>query len=149
MRLAFLPNWCKWLSLALIIAAFIIDIDNLKSAFMEGYHARQGLYEWSNDSQPQKTTNNVATPSYTDLIIFLSIIVFILSKDKRDDDYYNLIRAKALLLALLLSTFVLIIVFLFNRELDGFSLLLIHFLFYITIFKILKIREDFATNDLD
>jgi hypothetical protein len=151
MKLAFLPNWCKWLSLALFITAIVLDFDAVKDGIMEGYNSYDKIISMNVNPIPPQMSSQASTGAVPifDLMIVLSIIVFILSKDKRDDDYFNLIRAKALLMALLFSAFVLISVFMFNRELDGLSLLFIHFLSYLIIFKILKIREDFATNDLE
>jgi len=143
MKLAILPNWCKWLTLVLIVAAFSIDFNDYKDAFLRGYHSIDENY-----NRLPKTPDTTTQPRpYADLIIFLSIIIYILSKDKRDDDFINLIRAKALLIALLLSTLTIMMVYLFNKEIDSLSFLLIHFLLYISIFKIMKIRADFTTID--
>ena len=149
MKLAILPNWCKWISLALFISAFIIDFENVKEGLLDGYYGLdKGTYSYKVEIPSEGSLPASAKAAFIfDLIVALSIIVFILSKDKRDDDFINVIRAKALLSALLLSAFVILITFTFRGYLDGISLLLIHFLLYITIFKILKIRADFATID--
>jgi hypothetical protein len=44
MKLTFLPNWCKWLSLVMLISAFIIDFDDVKNGFLDGYHRRERLH---------------------------------------------------------------------------------------------------------
>jgi len=81
------------------------------------------------------------------LLILFSIVTYILSKDKRDDEFINLIRAKALLLALLFITIVVTLSYVFNGRFERIDVLLIQFLCYIIVFKIMKLRADFATED--
>jgi len=126
------------LSLTLLIAGFCLGFDSFKQACIEGYHA----YQNSESLSMISSLDIDGSFSYSDLLYLLSIVVFILSKDKRDDEFINVIRAKALLMALLFATVVLLLISIFNGRLQGIDFLLIQFLSYIIIFKFMKIRAD-------
>ena len=134
MKLAILPNWCKWLSLAIIIAAFGIDY----KAFLAGLLGQPEPIYTSSDF--------LHSFPFSDLLLMLGIIVYILSKDKWDDEYINIIRARALLTALLIISVVVMFVYGFNGKIDLSYLLLIQLLSYIIIFKFLKVRTEVINN---
>ena len=144
MKLSILPNWCKWLALALFISSFIIDFSGFKEGYHIGYNERKMMKE---NPEIQKLSisdlvKSSDSPRIGDLLILLSIIVYVLSKDRRDDEFINSIRAQALLAAFLIVSLIGMIVQLCSGQLDVFFVLTIQFLSYIIIFKILKIRAN-------
>jgi len=141
MKLTILPNWGKWLSLALIVSAFCLDFTNLADAFIRGYRDGAMLTTHSEAIPAQTSSDNERTFPIADVLILLSIVVYILSKDKRDDEFINAIRAQALLAALLITSVVVILVSVCNGRLDSAPLLFIQLLSYIVIFKIMKINR--------
>ena len=154
MKLTILPNWCKWLSLAILITAFSIDFNSYKEGLMAGYNEREQLQlQVINpdappiptplpDSHAPQKPEPAQSPPYGDLLILLSIIVYILSKDKWEDDYINIIRARALITALLIISIIVMLICGLNGQISISILLLIQLLCYIATFKILKFRAD-------
>jgi hypothetical protein len=43
MKIAFLPNWCKYLSLALFISSFALGINDFVRGFEAGYNASKNM----------------------------------------------------------------------------------------------------------
>ncbi len=134
MKIAFLPNWCKYLSIALFVAAFFVDYTESIKAFTAGYNAAlNSNYHLS--APPTITTWKTVM---SDLFIFLSMMVYIFSKDKTDDEYINNMRGKALLVALLVTIVVTFIFYVFEKNIDGLTVVLIQFLLYIVLFQVMK-----------
>lgn len=133
MKIAFLPNWCKYLSLAFFILSLAFGIDS----FIRGYNAGLNDIDFS-----EAIHNEMAQSTWkdyiSDMLVMLSIIIYILSKDKNDDDYINVIRGKSLLIALLIGVISCFIAYGFDCHIQGIWLLLIQFISYIIIFKISK-----------
>jgi len=142
MKLTILPNWCKWLSLALLISSFRVDYNNLIDAFLRGYDSQAMLMANTETIPVRKSSDNSGTYPLPDLLILLSVVVYILSKDKRDDEFINSIRAQALLAAFLVTSITMMFIYAFNGRLDGSYLILIQLLSYVIIFKFMKIRAD-------
>lgn len=141
MRIAFLPNWCKYLSLVLFILSFIVDIEGAVKSFQEGYQA--GLNSHNLFEELSSKDEYWSLASYlSDLLIILSIVTYILSKDKRDDEYINVMRGNSLLIALLIGTISCLIAYGFGCQMQAIWLLVILFLSYIITFKIMKIAAD-------
>lgn len=151
-KIAFLPNWCKYVSLLLLVASVIVDIGGLRKGFEAGREAANStLAEESNGAGEGLTFSelmneeleNVRVEGYlSDLLIMLSMVVYILSKDKKDDEYINIIRARSLLIALLIGIVSCFIAYGFSYHIQGILLLLIQFFSYIIVFKIGKIASD-------
>jgi len=155
MKLTILPNWGKWISLGMLVASLtftiIFDREEMVQSFMQGCNegmARANPLKYELPVIPPETESelNVKNMSshfdLSDLLLFLAIIVYILSKDKRDDEYLDAIRAKALLLALLFTTVVAMLVYICNGTLESVYLLFIQLLSYIIVFKFMKMRAD-------
>jgi len=134
MKLTILPNWCKWLSLALMIATFVLGFDSFKAGLM-------------GEPMPVYSSSDLLRSiPLGDLCLLLSIVVYILSRDKRDDEYIHSIRAKSLLAALLITSFIVMIIYMFNGHIEYSYLLFIQLILYIVIFKFSKIRADIDFN---
>ncbi|MCL1974374.1 MAG: hypothetical protein FWG54_06125 [Bacteroidetes bacterium] len=153
MKLTILPNWCKWLSLFLFVAYFAVSFPAFKQGFIEEWSKPDGLHPGTAHenvliqySEEHKASNTIDL--FSGLLFFSSILVYLLSKDKHDDEYIDAIRAKAFSLALMLITVVILLVSIFGKDLECIDVLIIQFLSYIIIFKALKIRaEIFATDE--
>ena len=147
MKLSIFPNWCKWISLAMLVQAILLLCSVFFTGTMDGYNEQALLHNPKAVVTPsgQPPLNN-PLPLIGEWLAILAIIVFILSKDKRDDEYTNIARAKALLLALFISAFVLFFLLLFQRQLYGIELLILIFITYISIFKVMKMRDSFTSS---
>lgn len=153
MKIAFLPNWCKYLSLTLFIASFALGINDFYKGFEDGRRATQ-MISTTHSSEPEQAqpslydaaaVNDVSLIEYlSDTLLILSMIVYILSKDKNDDEYINVLRGKSLLIALLIGLISCFIAYAFGCYIQGLWLLLIQFLSYIIVFKISKVVANAA-----
>ena len=145
MKLTILPNWCKWISFALLIPAFLFISGVFLAGVMDGYNEQVLLHNPDADvALSGMPPLDGALPTIGSWLAIIAIIMFILSKEKRDDDYLNAIRGQALLIALLFSSIVLFITLFLQMLLLGIHLLIIYFLSYIVIFKIMKMKESFS-----
>ena len=149
MRIAILPNWCKYLSLVLFIASFVVGFEDACRGFEEGMRSAQNTHNHENSLTALESIESVANQesvtlvSYvSDLLIMLAIITYILSKDKKDDEYINILRGKSLMIALLISILCCFIAYAFNAHIQGLWLLIIQFVSYLIAFKINKIATD-------
>ena len=142
MKLAILPHWCKWLALALLITSFAIDFKDFKSDIIKGATYVEQLYENTTPISQQNHSDQAKAFPIGDLLILLSIIVYILSKDKWEDDYINTLRSQALLCSLLIASCTVIVTCFLKGRIEGTYLLLAQLFSYIIIFKILMIRSE-------
>lgn len=85
----------------------------------------------------------------SDTLLIISMIVYILSKDKNDDEYINVIRGKSLMIALLIGLVSCFAAYAFECYIQGIWLLLIQFLSYIIVFKISKVVASIRINSED
>ena len=152
MKITFLPNWCKWLSFSLLLAYFVVGFPDIKKGFLDGRNYRRALHTGIAPEPPimlnaeeQKAEDTRAL--FSNLLFFSSIMIYLLSKDKRDDEYTNAIRAKALLIALMLATSIALLVSVFDGNMDHIDVLMVQFLLYVIIFKLLKIRAEMFAID--
>ena len=139
MKLAILPHWCKYLSLAMFAPAVAFIFSIFITGVIDGYNEQVLLHNPEADvtllGQPPADAPFLLIGEWFALF---AIIVYILSKDKYDDDFINIIRARALSIALFFSAFIVIFALFFQKQLSGTALLFINFLSYIIIFKTIK-----------
>lgn len=152
MRIAFLPNWCKYLSLVLFVASFILGINDIIRGYEAGLNASKDTHDTATISEiiDELQNDGVSLVEYlSDSLLILSMIVYILSKDKSDDEYINSIRGKSLMIALLIGLVSCFAAYAFGCYIQGIWLLLIQFLSYIIVFKISKVVVRIRINSRD
>lgn len=143
MKLQILPNWCKKLGLAIfIIFSFIVTRDQ----FLSGWYSVP-------DTSPYKTleyttpssneiTNftgffGVKTLHYINVFSIFGILIYILSKEKIEDDYINQLRLESYQLTAIITIVISILLYAFVESIkltpDYFITLFMYF-YLITFF---------------
>ena len=142
MNIQILPNWFK--KVALIVFAISYIIVGFDS-FLDGVndaHANQ-QYDYNEVPESQLMTDFVGGKTvinYLSIISLLSIIAYILSKEKVEDDYINILRLESFQLSFVIIIFVGIVFILFDKnELFGlFDSVTLFLWLYLSIFFMKK-----------
>ena len=126
MKIKMLPNWCKKLGLFVFFSSIIINSTYVESreAFYKGWNeGRNGNSSEShksllNDSklseikslkiEPLMFEKTFGTNSlhYVDVLILFGMIIYMMSKEKIEDDYINILRLESYQLTVLLGLFI-------------------------------------------
>jgi len=147
MKIQILPNWFKKVGLVLFIVGSIIGFgDNLATAFKEGANEAG-----SRNSKPFPISESTFfTSTFGENIVHIfyilslvGMIIYIMSKEKVEDDYINKLRLESYQLTALFSLLVALILFVFSSQLkfniDDF---ITNFLFIYLITFFIKKRID-------
>lgn len=142
MNIQILPNWFK--KVALIVFAISYIIVGFDS-FLDGVndaHANQ-QYDYNEVPESQLMTDFVGGKTvinYLSIISLLSIIAYILSKEKVEDDYINILRLESFQLSFVIIIFVGIVFIIFDKnELFGlFDSVTLFLWLYLSIFFMKK-----------
>jgi len=146
MKIQILPNWFKKVGLLLFIVGTIIGFgDNLSTAFKEGANESSGNVKAFPISESTFFASafgeNIVHIFY--ILSLIGMIIYILSKEKIEDDYINKLRLESYQLTALISLFVALILFVFSSQLkfniDDF---ITNFLFIYLITFFIKKRID-------
>ena len=143
MKLQVLPNWCKKLGLAIfIIFSFIFARDQfLKGWYSSSYTTPYKTLEYTTPP-PSKTTNftgffGVKTLHYLDALSIFGLLIYMLSKEKIEDDYINQLRLESYQLTAIIGIVISILLYAFAESkkltLDYFITLFMY-LYLITFF---------------
>ncbi|WP_159023699.1 hypothetical protein [Formosa sp. L2A11] len=151
MKTQILPNWCKKLGLAIFIIFSIIGGgDDFASGFNEGYNATRDRDEkLGNTEHKLQPMHDVVifkdyfgrkTIHYFYAISFLGILMYMLSKEKIEDDYINSLRLESYKFTAIFGIIVSILLYAFSKEIKlGLDYFLSLFMsIYLIIFCIKK-----------
>lgn len=135
MKLQVLPNWCKKLGLIFfIIFSFIGSGD----AFIDGLNSGAGQIKEASDLF--KSYFGVKLLHYFDIISIFGMLIYMVSKEKVEDDYINKLRLESYQLTAIIGLILSIIIYTFFENikltLDYFIILFIWC--YLLIFFIKK-----------
>lgn len=117
MKLQILPNWFKKVGLLLFIVFSFLGGSN---AFKEGYN--KGYY-YNQDIPADVKTDSITKYfgetfiHYFDIIAIIGMIIYIISKEKVEDDYINKLRLESYQITALISLFAALILFIFSNQL--------------------------------
>ena len=138
MKLQILPNWCKKLGLAIFI---IFSFSSVLRGWEDGMNAS------CNNGLPVVKTIEVTTP-YTDyfgenmlhwfdVLSIFGILIYMLSKEKIEDDYINQLRLESYQLTAIIGIVISILLYAFAESIqltpDYFITLFMYF-YLITFF---------------
>jgi len=143
MKLQVLPNWCKKLGLAFfIIFSFIVARDQVLAGWYSvPYNSPYKTLDYTTPP-PNKITNytsffGVKTLHFMDVISILGILIYMLSKEKVEDDYINQLRLESYQLTAIVGIIISILLYAFSEDiklsLDYFITLFMYF-YLITFF---------------
>ena len=150
MKTQILPNWCKKLGLAIfIIFSFIAAGDDVINGFTDGWNSvptvKYGERIEKSDytpPPPSKITNfkgffGAKTLRYLDALSIFGILMYMLSKEKVEDDYINQLRLESYQLTAIVGILISIVLYAFSEEIkltiDYFITLFMYF-YLITFF---------------
>lgn len=146
MKTQILPNWCKKLGLGLfIIFSFISGGDDAIDGYNEGYNNTRysSNYITINQSSVFKDFFGENILHYFSVISIFGILIYILSKEKIEDDYINKLRLESYQLTAIIGLVVSIILYGFSKDLKltlDYFISLFMYLFLVIFF--IKKRMD-------
>ncbi len=117
MKLQILPNWFKKVGpLLFIVFSFLAGSNAFKEGYNEGYYYNQGI---PTDVKTDSFTNYFGETlmHYFDVIAIIGMIIYIMSKEKIEDDYINKLRLESYQITALISLFAALILFIFSKQL--------------------------------
>lgn len=139
MKIKMLPNWCKRLGLAVFIISGIVSfylgwasVDCSSAYFLEPLEVK---------NQNLEMTNLYArVTDLSGIISVVGVFIYMLSKEKVEDDYIKILRLESFQLISLIGVIAIIIIyFVFgNISFQIDSILNLFMIFYLIIFAIKK-----------
>ena len=142
MKLQILPNWCKKLGLAIFFIGTIIGGgDDFMEGFTSGYNSTRNsevTKTLGNEKNVSEKLNNLNEPTFlfktfgeTGLHIFeiagiFGMLIYMLSKEKIEDDYIDKLRYQSYLLSSILWLIIAIFIYTFN---ESFKLSIDYFIY--------------------
>ncbi|MFD1293045.1 hypothetical protein ACFQ5N_04265 [Lutibacter holmesii] len=120
MKLQILPNWCKKLGLAIFFIGTIVGgYDDFKEGFTEGYNSTRIKEQPLNYKPNSFLTDNFGEIGLHifEIIGVLGMLIYMLSKEKIEDDYIHKLRYESYLLSSILWLVIAIIAYSFNENL--------------------------------
>ncbi|KAB1066808.1 hypothetical protein F6U93_13210 [Tamlana haliotis] len=136
MNIQILPNWCKKLGLVVFFLGTIISIviglqhGLLQGAYQEGLHATknhhncnvpcESLSKLEKKQCTIKGSENLDTASLhlAEILSIIGMIVYIISKEKIEDDYINKLRLDAYVLTVLILLCVSLLIYIISGNID-------------------------------
>lgn len=131
MKLQILPNWCKKIGLILFFSFFVL------SAFEE---FRKGWYSVGTiNYKPLMYSEfiNKIGRHYFEIIGILGILMYMLSKEKVEDDYINQLRLESYQFTAIVGLLISILLYAFSEDLNltlDYFFILFMFFYLITFF---------------
>ena len=112
-----LPHYFKWIGIAVFLIGFLINtIDEGRRDFMKGYN------EGKIDSGEEVVEYNFQ-PIFpeklmhiSDFTMLIGLLLYILSKNKQEDEFAQKLRYESAFIVLVLSILIILIVYIINSE---------------------------------
>jgi len=134
MKLQILPNWFKKVGLLLfIVFSFLGGGDDFIRGFYDGI---RGVPYNQEIGRFTKYFGETLMHSF-DIIAIIGMIIYIMSKEKIEDDYINKLRLESYQITALISLFAALILFIFSSQLKFFLddfITMFLFIYLITFF---------------
>ena len=147
MKLQILPNWFKKIGLTLFIVGSIIGGgDDFLAGFKNGHNeSMYGISEkqpLNNDSLISMFVGGENTTHIFYVLSFIGMLIYMLTKEKIEDDYINKLRLESFQLTSIVTLLVSIFLFAFskskNPDIPLDYLITLFFWFYLITFYIKK-----------
>ena len=105
MNIQVLPNWFKKVSLTLFLMTYILSNGD---DFIDGFNTTRYIENKSADTETSHTFYNMTSGDNTihwlKVISILSLITYMLSREKIEDDYISILRLESYQLSFLIIT---------------------------------------------
>jgi len=136
MKMQILPNWYKKIGLILfIISSIISGGDDFIDGYMTGY-----THTFHQGSDIFKTYFGANTIHFFSIVSIVALLIYMLAKEKVEDDYINKLRLESYQLASMVILIIIILLYSFSESLklnlDDFITSFMYF--YLIIFFIKK-----------
>lgn len=113
-----LPHFFKWIGLLTFFIGFMVTaIDDGREDFLEGYCSAAHI-EKPEDVNIQRVFPE-KTMHIADVALLIGLLLYILAKNKREDEFFRQLRYESAFLVMVLSIVIILLVYIFNR---GFKL---------------------------
>lgn len=136
-----LPHYFKWIGIILFFAGFLVNsIDDGRKSFMEGYTETQTEYIEGSveyDFQPVLPEKMMHISDFTMLI---GLLFYILSKNKKEDEFMQKLRYESAFIVLALSILIILIVYIVDKDIriEPSFLISTQMIFYLIIRSVKK-----------
>ena len=118
MNFQILPNRFKKVGLILfIVFSALASKDSIVRGFNAGYNYNRTIPETVKSDSLVHVTESTITQHYLSVISIIGIIIYLMSKEKIEDDYINKLRLESYQLTALISLFAALILFIFSSQL--------------------------------
>ena len=131
-----LPHFFKRIGIVIFFIALIVNsIDEGRRSFMEGHNdASDTPIEY--DFHPVLPAKAMHISDFT---ILIGLLIYVLSKNKKEDEFMQKLRYESAFIVLVLSLFIILILYIINPniKIDPSSLISMQMVFYL-ILRLLK-----------
>ncbi|MFD1293044.1 hypothetical protein ACFQ5N_04260 [Lutibacter holmesii] len=148
MKTQIFPNWCKKLGLAMfIIFSFISAGDSAINGYCDGQNSFQPINEKTeNKTITTPPKSNVTTFKdffgektlrILDALSLFGVLIYMLSKEKIEDDYINILRLESYKFTAIIGILISILLYAFSEEIKltiDYFITLFMYLYLITFF---------------
>jgi len=136
MKLQILPNRFKKIGLIMfIVFSALASKDDIVSGWNDG--SNRAIPETAKLDSLVHVSNSTATQHYLSVISIIGIIIYLMSKEKIEDDYINKLRLESYQITALISLFAALLLFVLSSHLkfylDDFITMFL-FIYLITFF---------------
>lgn len=138
-----LPHYFKWIGLSLFFLGLLVNsIDDGRVSFIEGYNL--------SSKDPVEINITRVFPEYvmhlSDVVSIVGLLFYFISKSKREDEFMEKLRNETAYLVLTLSIIVLLLFYVFNKNLkfDPSTIIQLQMIFFLIIraFKRKRILDE-------
>ncbi|WP_298878937.1 hypothetical protein [uncultured Polaribacter sp.] len=143
MKIKMLPNWCKKLGVSLFFIGLIIVFTSVstRESFCEGYNSANNK-NFTQDLEPVFIEEWLGKSAihYFEVIATLGLLIYMMAKEKVEDDYINILRLESYQLTILIGLFITFIIYIIsgNKSLKLDYYINLFMIFYLIIFAIKK-----------
>jgi len=125
MKTQLFPNWCKKLGLSLFFIAFLVNgsFNFFNSSSIQGIDAND-IHELSNEGEGfgegfrglvYAFTGGASV--YIDVLAIIGMIIYLISKEKIEDDYINKLRLETFQLTSIITLIAAMVIYVASRDL--------------------------------
>jgi len=143
-----LPHYFKWIGLIIFFVGLTVNIiDDGRRGFIEGYNdaiddPSERIETEFHPVFPDRVTH------FSDIALLIGLLIYILAKNKMEDEFMQKLRYESAFLVMVLSLFIVLIIYLFNEnfKIDPSTFLSLQMIGYLLVrlFKRkLILREDY------
>ena len=136
MKTQIFPNWCKKLGLTLfIVFSFISGFDDFIEGFNSGFNYGKDLHIANTNVFKSYFGENLL--HYFSVISIIGMLIYMLSKEKIEDDYISKLRLESYQLTAIIGLIISLLLYAFSKDLkfalENFISLFMYF-YLITFF---------------